>query len=100
MLYYLFDRVIGKTIVEANASSGLPVISIDQSGELDYFEALDLYYMDAANREISLDLTHRRLGHISKPLVKKLIQASINIKLKGIDTHASANKRYDEYIVD
>ena len=52
--------------------------------------------MDAANREISLDLAHRRLGHISKPLVKKLIQASTGIKLKGMDAHAGANERCDE----
>ena len=55
--------------------------------------------MDAANREISLNLTHRRLGYISKPLVKKLIQASIGIKLKEIDAYANANKRYDECII-
>ena len=99
MPHHLFDGATGKTIVEADASSGLPVISIGQSGELDHFEALDLYYVDAANREISLDLAHRRLGHISKPLVKKLIQASTGIKLKGINAHAGANKRCDECIV-
>ena len=96
MPHHLFDGATGKTIVEADASSGLPVISIGQSGELDHFEALDLYYVDAANREISLDLAHRRLGHISKPLVKKLIQASTGIKLKGMDAHAGANERCDE----
>ena len=98
MPYYLFDGATGKTIVEADTSSGLLVISIGQSGELDYFEALDLYYVDAANREISLDLVHRRLGHISKPLVKKLIQASTGIKLKGMDAYAGANERCDECI--
>ena len=73
MPHHLFDGATGKTIVEADASSGLPVISVGQSGELNHFEALDLYYIDAANREISLNLTYRRLGYISKPLVKKLI---------------------------
>ena len=55
--------------------------------------------MDAANREISLDLAHRRLGHISKNLVKKLAQASTGLKLKGMDAHVGANERCDEYIV-
>src|SRR5438045_7253577 len=98
MPHHLFDGATGKTIVEADALSGLPVISIGQSGELDHFEALDLYYVDAANREISLDLAHRRLGHISKPLVKKLIQASTGIKLKGMDAHVGVDERYDEFM--
>jgi hypothetical protein len=72
--HHLFDGTTGKTIVEADGSSGLPIISVSQSGELNHFEALDLYYIDAANRQISLDLAHRRLGHISKKLVKKTHQ--------------------------
>ena len=100
MPHHLFDGATGKTIVEADASSGLPVISIGQSGELDHFEALDLYYVDAANREISLDLTHCKLDYISKSLVKKLIQASINIKLKEMNAYISVNKRYNKYIIN
>jgi len=94
--HHLFDGATGKTIVEADASSGLPVISVGQSGELNHFEALDLYYIDAANREISLDLAHRRLGHISKNLVKKLAQASTGLNLKGMDAHVGADERCDE----
>ena len=32
ILHHLFDRTTGKTIVEADESSGLPVISVSQSG--------------------------------------------------------------------
>ena len=49
MPYHLFDGAIGKTIVEADGSLGLLVILVGMSGELDYFKALDLYYVDAAN---------------------------------------------------
>lgn len=94
--HHLFDGTTGRTIVEADASSGLPIISVSQSGELNHFEALDLYYIDAANRQISLDLAHRRLGHISKNLVKKLIKGSTGITLKGMDAHEFADERCDE----
>jgi len=94
--HHLFDGTTGKTIVEADGSSGLPIISVNQSGELNHFEALDLYYIDAANRQISLDLAHRRLGHISKNLVKKLIKESTGVTLKGMDAHEFADERCDE----
>ena len=94
--HHLFEGTTGKTIVEADGSSGLPIVSISQSGELNHFEALDLYYIDAANRQISLDLAHRRLGHISKNLVKKLIKGSTGITLKGMDAHEFADERCDE----
>jgi hypothetical protein len=94
--HHLFDGTTGRTIVEADASSGLPIISVGQTGELNHFEALDLYYIDAANRLISLDLAHRRLGHISKKLVKKLIQGSTGITLKGMDAHIDADERCNE----
>ena len=104
MLYHLFDSTTRRTIVEADGSSGLLVISIGslrelRSGELDHFEALDLYYVDAANRKISLDLAHRRLGHISKRLVKKLVKGmSTGMNLRGIDAHevGDINERCDE----
>ena len=94
--HHLFDGTTGRTIVEADASSGLPIISVGQTGKLNHFEALDLYYIDAANRLISLDLAHRRLGHISKKLVKKLIQGWTGITLKGMDAHIDADERCDE----
>ena len=67
--------------------------------ELHHFEALDLYYLDAANRQISLDLAHRRLGHISKKLVKKLVKGmSTSINLKGMDAYEHTDERCDECI--
>ena len=40
--HHLFDGATGKTIVEADGSSGLPVVSIHQSGELNHFRAHNL----------------------------------------------------------
>jgi hypothetical protein len=95
--HHLFDGTTGKTIVEADGSTGLPIISVDRSGELHHFKALELYYIDAANRQISLDLAHRRLGHISKKVVKKLIkEMSTGITLRGMDAHEHADERCDE----
>ena len=73
MLYHLFDKVIGKIIIKADVLSGLLVISIGQSKKLNHFETFNLYYIDAANQEISLNLTYHKLSYISKPLIKKLI---------------------------
>jgi hypothetical protein len=101
--HHLFDGATGRTIAEADESSGLPVLTFRSSGEetdqIDHFEALDLYYIDAANREISLDLAHRRLGHIGKNLVKKLVRGmSTGMNLKGIDAHevGDTNERCGE----
>jgi gag-pre-integrase-like protein len=104
MPHHLFDGTTGRMIVEADGSSGLPVISIGPSGELcsgelNHFEALGLYYVDAVNQQISLDLAHRRLGHISKRLVKRLVRGmSTGMNLKGIDAHevGDTNKHCDE----
>jgi len=58
----------------------LPIVLIslleetDLLEELDYFKSLNLYYINTANREISLNLAYCRLGYISKKLVKKLYQ--------------------------
>jgi hypothetical protein len=98
ILYHLFDRATGKTIVEADRLSGLLVISVNQSGELYYFEALDLYYIDIVNRQISLDLAYYRLGYISKALAKKVVEISTSINLKGIDAYKYANERCDKYM--
>jgi hypothetical protein len=98
MLYHLFDKATGKTIVEINALSELPVISVNQSEEFHYFEALNLYYLDTANRQISLNLAYRRLGHISKKLIKKLVKESTGIILKGINIYEYADERCDECI--
>ena len=109
ILYYLFDRATRRTIVKANRSLGLPVISFsllgeetNLLGELDHFKAFNLYYVNTINQQISLDLAHCRLSHISKRLIKKLVKGmSIRINLKGIDTYKvrDANKHCDKCII-
>jgi hypothetical protein len=115
ILYHLFDRATRRTIVEANGSSRLPVILVSPEGEksdllrelltlgeLNHFKALDLYYTDTANQQISLDLAYQRLGHISKRLVKKLVKGmSTGINLKGMDAYEvrDTNERYDECVI-
>jgi hypothetical protein len=46
----MFNRASDKTIVEADVLLELLIISVNQSRELYYFKALDLYYLNAANR--------------------------------------------------
>jgi len=80
----LYDGATGETLVEADGLSGIPVITVGQSNEIDHFQALDLHYTDAGNRHISCDLAHRRLGHISKELTRKLVtEMSTGLTLKG-----------------
>jgi hypothetical protein len=67
----LFDGNTQKTIVEADSSSGLPVIS-SRTTPIDHINAARLHWAEIKGRPISLDLAHRRLGHISKERVKIL----------------------------
>jgi hypothetical protein len=67
----LFDGNTQKTIVEADSSSGLPVIS-SRTTPINYINAARLYWAKIKSRSIFLDLAYRRLGHISKERVKIL----------------------------
>ena len=62
ILHYLFNRATGRTIIKANRSFGLLIISVSLKGEksdllgelltlreLDYFKAFNLYYINTAN---------------------------------------------------
>jgi len=93
----LYDGVTGKTLVEANNSSGILVITVNQSNKINHFQALNLYYTDAGNRHINYDLAYRRLDYISKELTRKLVtKISTGLTLKEKE---SGNKdRYNKYI--
>ena len=56
--------------MKPNILLGFPVISFRKISEIDHFDTLKTYYMETAARLILLDLTHRRLGHISEKLIK------------------------------
>jgi hypothetical protein len=67
----LFDGDTEETIVEADLSSGLPVIS-SITTPIDHINAVRLYWAEIKGRPITLNLAHRRFGHISKERVKIL----------------------------
>jgi hypothetical protein len=69
----LYNGTSGKILIEADGSSGILIIILNQSKKLNHFKILELYYSDIGNRKISLDLVHRRLNHIQKKLTRKLI---------------------------
>ncbi len=93
----LYDGATGETLVEADSSSGILVITVGQSNEINHFQALDLYYTDAGNRYISCDLAYRRLDYISKELTRKLVtEISTGLTLK--EKESGNADRYDECI--
>ncbi len=94
----LYDGATGETLVKVNDLSGILVIIVGQSNEINYFQALDLYYTDAGNRYISCDLVYRRLDHISKELTRKLVtEMSTGLILK--EKESENTDRCDEYMI-
>ncbi len=97
--YRLFEGETGRIIIEADISSGLPIISSGKTHKIDHFKALKTYYTETAVKSISLDLAHRRLGYISEKLVKQLTNeraTSLKLKSKSAERH----NRCDDYIID
>ncbi len=95
----LYDGATGETLVEADGSSEIPVITVGQSNKIDHFQALELYYTNAGNRHISCDLAYRRLDHISKELTTKLVtKISTGLTLKGKESGNA--DRCDECMAD
>jgi hypothetical protein len=53
---------------------------------------LTINYNEVKDQEITLELAHRRLGHISMPQVKRLLNGkSLGIKLSSQDMHICDN---------
>jgi hypothetical protein len=68
----LYSGEDGTAIIEAGSSSGIPIINTNPSIPIHHPEGSSTYYHEVTTRPISLDLAHRRLGHISESRVKAL----------------------------
>ncbi len=79
-LYYGEDEEI---ITTADSSSGIPVIDTNP-----YSEGSSAFYHEVTTRPISLDLAHRRLGHISEARVRALANGQAE-GLKLLPRHRS-----------
>src|SRR6266480_5877854 len=79
-LYYGEDEEI---ITSADSSSGIPIIDTNP-----YSEGSSTFYHEVTTRPISLDLAHRRLGHISEARVRALANGQAE-GLKLIPRHRS-----------
>jgi len=69
---HLYHGATKEIIVEADSSSGLPLLNVLKAPPRDRIEACRTYYSEVKHRPISIDLAHRRLGHISEQSVRKL----------------------------
>src|SRR5271170_467209 len=68
----LYNGEDDRVIAVADSSSGIPIINTNPSIPACLPEGSSTYYHEVTTRPISLDLAHRRLGHISKARVKAL----------------------------
>jgi len=69
----LYDGEDDSTIVAADSSSGIPIINTNQAIPIRHHpEGSSTFYHEVTTRPISLDLAHRRLGHISESRIKAL----------------------------
>lgn len=67
----LYNGEDDTVIAVADSSSGIPFINVDPI-PTHYPEGSSTYYHEVTTRPISLDLAHRRLGHISESRVRAL----------------------------
>src|SRR5947209_12784921 len=65
----LYNGEDESTIIEADSSSGIPIINTKPSIPIHHPEGSSTYYHEVTTRPISLDLAHRRLGHIGESRV-------------------------------
>src|SRR5271156_5760010 len=68
----LYNGEDDSVIAIADSSSGISIINIGSSIPIHHPEGSSTYYHEVTTRPISLDLAHRRLGHISESRVRKL----------------------------
>jgi hypothetical protein len=68
----LYNGEDDSMIATADSSSGIPIINVNPSIPTSLSEGSSTYYHEITTRPISLDLAHRRLGHISEARVKAL----------------------------
>jgi Integrase core domain len=78
----IFDGEDGRVIIEADSSSGLPLLNTSNPSTTEQLNSAFVYYHEARTKPISLDLAHRRLGHISEAQVRRLAyEAAEGLKL-------------------
>jgi hypothetical protein len=68
----LYSGEDDSVIAVADSSSGIPIISTNPSIPIHLPEGSSTYYHEVTTRPISLDLAHRRLGHIGESRVRAL----------------------------
>jgi hypothetical protein len=68
----LYNGEDNSVIAIADSSSGIPTISTNSAIPIHLPEGSSTYYHEVTTRPISLDLAHRRLGHIGESRVKAL----------------------------
>jgi hypothetical protein len=68
----LYNGEDDSVIAVADSSSGIPIINTNPSIPIHRPEGSSTFYHEVTTRPISLDLAHRRLGHISESRVKAL----------------------------
>jgi hypothetical protein len=68
----LYNGEDDRVIAVADSSSGIPIINTNPSVPACLPEGSSTYYHEVTTRPISLELAHRRLGHISEARVKAL----------------------------
>ena len=78
----LFDGGTGETIARTDTSSGLPTVAIDSRVSQNFNQQVLTYYAEIKNHPISIELAHRRLGHIPDEKVRELIKQSTGMVLR------------------
>ena len=68
----LYNGEDDSVIAMADSSSGIPIVSTGPSIPVHHPAGSSTYYHEVTTRPISLDLAHRRLGHISESRVRAL----------------------------
>ena len=68
----LYSGEDDSVITTADSSSGIPIINTNPSSPIHLPEGSSTFYHEVTTRPISLNLAHRRLGHIDKSRVRAL----------------------------
>jgi len=88
----LYNGEDDSIIAIADSSSGIPIINIGPSIPIHHPEGSSTYYHEVTTRPISLDLAHRRLGHISEARVKALAYG----QAEGLKLLPDSGRRIDK----
>jgi len=103
----LFDGETLQTFVIADSTRGIPTIDMNHLVKPNINAARTaimnptVKYNEAKDQEITLELAHRRLGHISMPQVKRLLNGkSLGMTLSSQDMHTCEGPQLISKIVE